>query len=54
MYVDIKPFTEDSNHIDINTLHKDSETWSNLFYVNLKWIARNNVENHLFFQCYLK
>lgn len=27
IYVDIKPFTEDSNHIDINILHKDSNTW---------------------------
>lgn len=27
IHVDIKPFTEDSNHIDINTLHKDSNTW---------------------------
>lgn len=27
IYVDIKPFTEDSNHIDINKLHKDSNTW---------------------------
>lgn len=26
-YVDIKPFSEDSDHIDINTLHKDSNTW---------------------------
>lgn len=27
IYVDIKPFTEDRNHIDINTLHKYSNTW---------------------------
>lgn len=44
MYVDIKPFTEDSNHVDINTLHKDSNTWSSLFYVNPKWIARNKLK----------
>lgn len=45
MYVDIKPFTEDSNHSDINTLHKDSNTWSSLFYFNPKWIARNKLKN---------
>lgn len=49
MYVDIKPFTEDSNHIDINTLHKDSKTWSSLFYVNPKWTARNKLKTTYFF-----
>lgn len=44
MHVDIKPFTEDSNHIDINTLHKDSNTWSSLFYGNPKLIPRNKLE----------
>lgn len=27
IYVDIKPFTEDSNHIDISTLYKDNNNW---------------------------